>query len=125
MRGLGLAVCAALLSVFAASGVALAAGAEAGSKSGTVVATTPASGVPTVPLTRDGKPKAKELRAACKAQAETKGLKGKDAKDAWIACYRAGRPDLAKRFDCRKEAKAKGLKDDELKAAYKACSAKG
>lgn len=76
-----------------------------------------------VPTTRDGKPKARELRAACRREAEAKGLKDQEGRNAWIACYRAGRPDLAKRFDCRKEAKARGLSGVELEALLKACSA--
>lgn len=84
------------------------------------VASQPAPTVAAVPKTRDGKPKSRELRAACKAEA--KGLKDKDGRDAWIACYRAGRPDLAKRFDCRTDARVKGLAGDALKAAVKSCA---
>jgi hypothetical protein len=74
---------------------------------------------------RNGRPKAKEVLAACKADAATKGLGAKEEREAWVACYRQARPDLAKRFDCRKEARAKGLKDDELKAALKECRSAG
>jgi len=77
--------------------------------------------VSSVPKTRDGKPKAKELRAACRAEASAKGLAGKERNDAAIACLRAGRPDLARRFDCRKEARAKGLSGKELSAAVQLC----
>jgi hypothetical protein len=78
--------------------------------------------VAAVPRTRDGKPRSKELRAACRAEADAKGLKGRDRNDAAIACFRRERPDLAKRFDCRKEAKAKGLSGKDLSAAVTTCA---
>ena len=84
----------------------------------------PAS-VTSVAKDRNGRPKAKEVLAACKADAATKGLGAKEEREAWVACYRQARPDLAKRFDCRKEARAKGLKDDELKTALKECRSAG
>jgi hypothetical protein len=74
---------------------------------------------------RNGRPKAKETLAACKADAAAKNLAAKEERETWIACYRQARPDLAKRFDCRKEAKAKGLKDEALKAAMKECRSAG
>jgi hypothetical protein len=88
-------------------------------------AATPAVTAPSVanvPRTRDGKPRSKELRAACRAEADAKGLKGRERSDAAIACFRKERPDLAKRFDCRKEAKAKGLSGKDLSAAVTTCS---
>ena len=84
----------------------------------------PAS-VANVAKDRNGRPKAKEVLAACKADAAGKKLAAKEEREAWVACYRQARPDLAKRFDCRKDARAKGLKDDELKAAMKECRSAG
>jgi hypothetical protein len=62
------------------------------------------------------------LRAACRAEADAQGLTGKARNQAAIACFRKGRPDLAKRFDCRKEAKAKGLSGSDLSAAVQSCA---
>jgi hypothetical protein len=81
-----------------------------------------ATSVADVPKTRDGKPRSKELRAACRAEADAQGLTGKARNQAAIACFRKGRPDLAKRFDCRKEAKAKGLSGSDLSAAVQSCA---
>lgn len=73
-----------------------------------------------LPTDRKGRPRAKELRAACKADAQ--GLRGPDRKRAVRDCIAQRRPDLAKRMDCRRDAKSRGLTGAELKAAVKSCA---
>jgi hypothetical protein len=85
----------------------------------------PATAAPmAVPIstTKDGKPKAKEVRKACAADAKAKGLKGDDKRKAEMDCVVKERPDLAAKEQCRMDGKAKGLKKDELKSFVKDCA---
>jgi hypothetical protein len=90
----------------------------------------PAVSAPATPaapeLDKQGRPKAKEVRADCKADAEAKGLKGDDKREAVMACVVKQRPDLAAKMaareQCRTDGKAKGLQKDELKAFVKDCA---
>ncbi len=87
--------------------------------------TAPAPAATTPALTKDGKPKAKEVRAACKTEAESKSIaKGEPRKAFMRECIGKQRPDLVKAFDCRKEAKEKNLDKDARKAFMKECRAK-
>ena len=77
-------------------------------------------------LTKDGKPKAKLVRAQCRTEAETQGLKGMDKRKAVSACLVKQRPDLAVKEQCRMDGHEKGLKKDGLKSFVKDCAkAKG
>jgi hypothetical protein len=101
---------------------------------GAVFAQTPAPSVPTapvvapapaapsaIPLTKDGKPRAKEVRAACRAEAKGQGLKGDARKQAVADCVVKQRPDLAARMQCSMDPKAKGLDRDAKRAFIKDC----
>ena len=90
-------------------------------------AVSPASPVsPTAPaapeLDKQGRPKGKEVRAECKADAELKGLKGDDKRKAMMECVVKQRPDLAAKEQCRMDGFAKGLRKEELKAFVKDCA---
>jgi psiF repeat len=90
-----------------------------------VVAPTPAPASPAVSLTKDGKPKAKDVRATCKAEAGTKGLAKGEAYRAFMKeCIGKQRPDLVKTYECRQEMKAKNLDKDARKTFMKECRAK-
>ncbi len=86
---------------------------------------TPAPAAPAAKLTKDGKPKAKEVRANCKAEAGTKGLAKGDAYRAFMKeCIGKQRPDLVKTYECRQEMKTKNLDKDARKTFMKECRAK-
>lgn len=86
--------------------------------------TTPAAAPAAAPgLTKDGQPKAADVRSGCREEAKTKGLKGQALRDSVDQCFRAKRPDLAKAADCRKEAKAKNLEGKDRNAFMKTCRA--
>jgi pyruvate/2-oxoglutarate dehydrogenase complex dihydrolipoamide acyltransferase (E2) component len=72
-------------------------------------------------VTRDGKPTATAVRAACKSEVDERRLEGSARTAALTACFAAKRPDLAQRAECRKEARDKGLDGDELRKAVGAC----
>lgn len=73
-------------------------------------------------VTRDGKPTAVAVRAACKAEIDGRGLSGGERTAALTACFNAKRPDLAQRAECRKEARGKGLDGADLRKAVEACA---
>lgn len=86
---------------------------------------TPTPATPAANLTKDGKPKAKEVRATCKAEAATKSLTKGDAYRAFMKeCIGKQRPDLVKTYECRQEMKSKNLEKDARKAFMKECRAK-
>jgi hypothetical protein len=86
---------------------------------------TPAPATPAANLTKDGKPKAKEVRATCKAEAATKSLTKGDAYRAFMKeCIGKQRPDLVKSYECRQEARAKKLDKDARATFMKECRAK-
>ena len=88
--------------------------------------TTAAPATPAPELTKDGKPKAKMVRAQCRADAEAQGLKGMEKQKAVSACLVKQRPDLAAKEQCRMDGHEKGLKKDGLKDFVKDCAkAKG
>lgn len=89
-------------------------------------AAAPAATTPAPDMTKDGKPKAKEVRQTCRAEAKSQGLKGDAREKAVSDCFVKQRPDLAGREaaldQCRADAKAKGVaKGDERKAFMKSC----
>jgi hypothetical protein len=73
-------------------------------------------------LTRDGKPTAATVRAACKDEVDGRNLSGSTRTAALVACFNARRPDLAQRAECRKEARDKGLDGEPLRKAVDACA---
>jgi hypothetical protein len=73
-------------------------------------------------LTRDGKPTAATVRAACKEEVDGRNLSGSTRTAALVACFNAKRPDLAQRAECRKEARDKGLDGEPLRKAVDACA---
>lgn len=72
-------------------------------------------------VTRDGKPTATAVRAACKTEVDARSLDGSARTAALTACFNAKRPDLAQRAECRKEARDKGLDGDDLRKAVASC----
>ena len=76
-------------------------------------------------VTRDGKPTAVAVRAACKDEVDGRKLQGPERIAALTACFNGKRPDLAQRSECRKEARAKGLDGADLRKAVDACARDG
>jgi hypothetical protein len=72
-----------------------------------------------------GKAKAKALIASCRADADSKGLKGAERKTAVHDCVAAQKPKVAARMQCRQQGKAAGKSGDDLKAFVKDCVAQG
>jgi hypothetical protein len=72
-------------------------------------------------MTKSGKPKAKDVREQCRADADSKGLKGKERRKAVEDCFVKARPDLAAKEECRLDPKLKALDKDARKAAIKEC----
>lgn len=74
----------------------------------------------------------KEVRAACRAEANAKSLKGPDRRAAIKTCVDTKRPDLAARREqikddrraCARETKEKGLKGPERRDAIQDCLGK-
>ncbi len=64
----------------------------------------------------------KALRASCRDEAKSKGLKGPAKREAVAACVVRQRPDLAGREQCRTEGFGKGLRKEELHAFVKDCA---
>ncbi|MCA0421034.1 MAG: hypothetical protein LCH80_20265 [Proteobacteria bacterium] len=73
-------------------------------------------------VTRDGKPTAVAVRAACKDEVDGRKLQGSERIAALTVCFNAKRPDLAQRSECRKEARSKGLDGADLRKAVDACA---
>lgn len=71
--------------------------------------------------TKSGKPKAKDVRAQCREDAKSQGLKGADRKKAVADCVTQVRPDLAAAEECRQDPSLKGMDKDARKAAIKEC----
>jgi hypothetical protein len=72
-------------------------------------------------MTKSGKPKAKDVRAQCREEAKTQGLKGAAREKSVEACFVKARPDLAAKEECRLDPKLKALDKDARKAAVKEC----
>ena len=73
-------------------------------------------------VTRDGKPTAVAVRAACKDEVDGRKLQGSERIAALTACFNGKRPDLAQRSECHKEARSKGLDGADLRKAVDACA---
>lgn len=80
---------------------------------------TPADAAPH--LTKSGKPRAKDVRAQCRDEVKTQGLKGDERKKAVADCVVKARPDLAAAEECRQDPGLKSMDKDARKAAIKAC----
>ena len=77
-------------------------------------------------MTKDGKPKAKDVRLACRTEVKSQGLKGAAREKAVSDCFIKQRPDLASRetarVQCAADAKAKNVaKGDDRKTFMKSC----
>ncbi len=80
-------------------------------------------------LTKSGKPKARDVREDCRAEAKTQGLKGAERRKAVEDCFIKARPDLAAKEkaraavkeECRQDPKLKDMDKDARKAAIKEC----
>ncbi|HYP57083.1 MAG TPA: PsiF repeat-containing protein [Beijerinckia sp.] len=79
-----------------------------------VASTTPAK-------TTDARPQAKEVRAECKDEIRTQGLKGQAGKQAVSDCVVKERPDLAAQEQCRTDPKTKGMDKEAREAFVKDC----
>ncbi|WP_158807658.1 PsiF repeat-containing protein [Beijerinckia sp. L45] len=104
----------------------LAAPAFAQSATPAAPTTAPAAATTAPEMNKDGKPKAKAVRKACRTEAKSQGLKGDAREKAITDCFVKQRPDLAAketaRDQCRADAKAKGLeKGADRKAFVKSC----
>jgi len=116
------------LCLFSALGFAQQApSSPAAAAAGTTAPQAAAGGTAALPTTRDGKPQAKALRAACRTEAAAKGLKTREQpyRDFMRDCIGKQRPDLVKAFDCRKEARDKNVAKSERRAYIKQCRARG
>ena len=66
---------------------------------------------------------ATEVRAQCRDDARTQGLKGEDRVASVDACYAKALPERAAALKCRRDGKAKGLAGTELRNFTKQCRA--
>ena len=111
-----------LMLAAAFSLAASAASAQTTSPAPAVPAAAPTPAAPAaIPTTKNGKPRAKELRAACRDEAKGQGLKGDARKQAVADCVIKQRPDLAARMQCSMDPKAKGLDREAKRAFIKDC----
>lgn len=70
-------------------------------------------------LTKDGKPRMKDVRAQCKA--EVGSLKGAPRRQAMADCMIKQRPDKAAAIQCRMDPALRGMDKVARKTAVKAC----
>jgi psiF repeat len=106
---------------FAFAMLALGLGLGAANAQNAAPAPEPAPAGSAAPVAPAAKQTGKEVRAQCKADAKSQGLKGDARKAAVDDCFAKARPDLAEARKCRQDGKAKGLADAELKAFVKQC----
>ena len=66
---------------------------------------------------------ATEVRAQCRDEARTQGLKGEDRVASVDACYAKALPERAAALKCRRDGKAKGLAGTDLRDFTKQCRA--
>lgn len=84
-----------------------------------------APATPTAPaLTKDGKPRMKEVRAQCRDETKAANLKGDARKQAMGDCIVKQRPDMADRMKCQMDPSLKGMDKATRREAVKACVAK-
>jgi psiF repeat len=84
-------------------------------------AVAPASPAPEPALTKDGKPRMKVVRAQCREEAKTGGLKGDARKQAMADCIVKQRPDMEARMKCQMDPSLKSMDKDARRVAIKAC----
>ena len=88
-------------------------------------APTTAPETPTAPaMTKDGKPRMKEVRARCRDETKAANLKGDARKQATADCIVKQRPDMADRMKCQMDPSLKGMDKASRREAVKACVAK-
>jgi hypothetical protein len=87
---------------------------------------TPAAATPaaTTELTKDGKPRMKSVRAACRAEVKDQSLKGDARKQAMADCIVKQRPDMEAKVKCQMDPSLKGMEKSARHAAIQACVAK-
>lgn len=90
-----------------------------------VLAPAPAPATPAAPaMTKDGKPRMKEVRMQCRDETKAANLKGDARKQAMADCIVKQRPDMADRVKCQMDPSLKGMDKDARREAVKACVAK-
>ena len=72
-------------------------------------------------MTKDGKPRMKVVREACKEETKTGGLKGDARRQAMADCIIKQRPDMEAKIKCSMDPSLKGMEKDARKVAVKAC----
>ena len=85
-----------------------------------VVASVHAEKATAAPTTRLS---ATAVRAQCRDDARTQGLKGEDRVASVDACYAKALPERAAALKCRRDGKAKGLAGTELRDFTRQCRA--
>lgn len=75
-------------------------------------------------MTKDGKPRMKEVRAQCRDETKAQNLKGDARKQAMADCIVKQRPDMEARVKCQMDPSLKGMDKGARKEAVKACVAK-
>jgi len=85
----------------------------------------PAQAPPAAPPAAGGPQTGKDVRAQCKADAVTQGLRGAARKSFVQDCFVKARPDLAAAQNCRQQGKAQGLADNDLKVFVRKCKTGG
>ena len=85
----------------------------------------PAQATPGAPPAAGGPRTGKDVRAQCKADAQSQGLRGTARKGFVQDCFVKARPDLAAAQKCRQQGKEQGLADNDLKAFVRNCKTGG
>ncbi len=110
-----------LFAAFLVAGALVATPAFAQQQDNTTAPQTPAPTDTAPALTKSGKPRAKDVRAECREQVKSQGLKGAERKQAVSDCVLKARPDLAAAEECRQDPNLKGMDKAARKAAIKEC----
>lgn len=75
------------------------------------------------PLAAGARLTATEVRAQCRDEARSQGLKGPDRVASVDACYAKALPERAAALKCRRDGKAKGLAGADLRDFTRQCRA--
>ena len=84
-------------------------------------ATATPSPATTPSLTKDGKPRMKEVREQCREEVKAGALKGDARRQAMGDCIIKQRPDMEARVKCSMDPSLKGMDKDARRTAVKAC----
>ena len=115
---------AALLLSSTAAFAQTAAPAAAPAATPAAAATAPAAPASSATLTKDGKPRMKVVRAACRDEVKGQNLKGDARKQAMGDCIVKQRPDMQAQVKCGLDPSLKGMDKAGRHAAIQACVAK-